>query len=372
MTEARIIAAAESPYQRHPPASLTTLAALGDVAERALEDAGLALADLDGLGVASFSLAPDHAIDLAVRLGVRARWLMDCATGGASGVDMLQHAVRAVEAGDAESILLLTGDVMSPDASKELGARYNTARRDHLTPIEVGSNPLFALLTERHMRSHHLTRADYGVIPVTQRAWARDNPYACYRGALSIEDYLAAPLVADPLCIFDCVPIVAGADAIIVAGSGDGVRVRAVMAAHNADGHAGDGLSTGLQALAPRLWAAAAVQPDEIDVISVYDDYPVMVLAQLSDLGFGAPAALLSSIADGTLRVNTSGGQLSAGQAGAAGGMHGLVEVVSQLRGRAPGRQVADARLGLVAGYGMVAYRYGACANAAILQAPPN
>ncbi len=78
---------------------------------------------------------------------------------------------------------------------------------------------------------------------------------------------------------------------------------------------------------------------------------------------------MLDAVADGRLAVNTCGGQLSAGQAGAGGGMHGLVEVVQQLRGRCGPRQVPGARLGLVSGYGMVAYRHGACANAAVLEA---
>jgi acetyl-CoA acetyltransferase len=67
--------------------------------------------------------------------------------------------------------------------------------------------------------------------------------------------------------------------------------------------------------------------------------------------------------------VNTSGGQLSAGQAGAAGGLHGMVEAVHQLRGEAGERQVPGARTALVAGYGMVCYRYGACAGATVLEA---
>jgi acetyl-CoA acetyltransferase len=70
-----------------------------------------------------------------------------------------------------------------------------------------------------------------------------------------------------------------------------------------------------------------------------------------------------------TIAVNTSGGQLSAGQAGAAGGLHGVVEAVHQLRGEAGERQVTGARKALVAGYGMVCYRYGACAGAAVLEA---
>jgi acetyl-CoA acetyltransferase len=108
-------------------------------------------------------------------------------------------------------------------------------------------------------------------------------------------------------------------------------------------------------------------------VASVYDDYPAMVLAQLADLGFAPTRDLVRLarfVADGRWAVNTSGGQLSAGQAGAAGGMHGLVEVVRQLRGGLGERQVAGARLGLVTGYGMLAYRYGACAAAAVLEGP--
>ena len=111
-----------------------------------------------------------------------------------------------------------------------------------------------------------------------------------------------------------------------------------------------------------------------MDTVYVYDDYPAMALAQLADLGFapddGDLKALLRRVGDRTLPVNTSGGQLSAGQAGCAGGMHGLVEAVTQLLGQAGERQVAGARLAVVTGYGMVLYRYGACANAVVLEAP--
>ena len=106
-------------------------------------------------------------------------------------------------------------------------------------------------------------------------------------------------------------------------------------------------------------------------MVSVYDDYPVMTLVQLADLGFardGDLRGLISRIGSRALAVNTSGGQLSAGQAGAAGGMHGLVEAITQLRGAAGERQVVDAHLAVVSGYGMVEYRYGMCANAVVLE----
>jgi acetyl-CoA acetyltransferase len=109
-----------------------------------------------------------------------------------------------------------------------------------------------------------------------------------------------------------------------------------------------------------------------MDITMVYDDYPAMALVQLTDLGYVGDRQLRSFIRDELasrrLPLNTSGGQLSAGQAGAAGGLHGLVEAVRQLRGEAAGRQVEGARLALVAGYGMVCYRYGACAGAVVLE----
>ncbi len=348
---------------------------LVDAAQRALADAGLAPGDIDGLGVASFSLAPDHAIDLAVRLGLRVRWLMDSANGGASAIEMLQHARRAVEAGDARHVLLVAGDRLDPDTFVHLVDEYNTATRDHLAPLPTGGpNALFALLTQRHMARHHLGREEYGKLVVTQRSWAEANPGAVYRAPLSLEEYLGAPFVADPLSMFDCVPVVTGADAVVVSAerSGPAVCVCALKAWHNHDSQDGDGLETGLREIAAELWQESGFGPADVDVVSVYDDYPAMVLVQLEDLGFaddGDIRGLIDErIVTRTLPVNTSGGQLSAGQAGAAGGMHGLVEVVAQLRGTAGARQIDAARVGVVSGYGMVAYRYGACANVAVLE----
>jgi acetyl-CoA acetyltransferase len=368
---ATVVGVGETRYRRRPAPSDAPMRVLAEAGRLALADAGIEPRQVDGLGIASFSLAPDRGIDLAVSLGLRLRWLMDAGTGGASALDLLQHARAAVEAGDASTVLLAAGDVFDPAAFRRLVDEYNVATRELLAPIPHGGpNSLFALLTRRQMLRDGLTREDYGRLVVAQRASAALNPNAVRRAALTLSEYLRAPLVSDPLSRHDCVPVVAGADAVVVTAMGKGVRIRSLRVRHNADRHDGDGLETGLAALADELWAAAGAGPEEVDVASVYDDYPAMVVAQLRDLGFGDPAGTIARIAAGSLAVNTSGGQLAAGQAGAAGGMHGLVEVVRQLRGQSGPRQVAGARLGLVTGYGMVAYRYGACANAAVLEAP--
>lgn len=367
-----IVGASGSPYTRKPPAGTTTETLLADAFVRVLERTGIKREEVDGLGVASFTLAPDRAIDLAWKLGVRPRWLMDDGNGGASGIQLLQHAMRAVDADDASTVVLLSGDHFGPEDFKQLVDNYNRTTARRLAGIPHGGpNALFAMLTRKQMEEHGLGREDYGRLAVAQRRWACLNPGAVYRTPMTLEDYLAAPVVAAPLHRLDCVPVVSGADALVVRASGDGVRVRALRAFHNHDGQEGDGLRTGIADLAPDLWRDAGVGPDEMDVISVYDDYPAMAVAQLADLGFadrGDLSRFLRRIDEERLPVNTSGGQLSAGQAGAAGGMIGLVEAVRQLRGEAGDRQVAGARLAVVTGYGMVLYRYGACANAVVLE----
>ena len=373
--DALISGAAESPYARHPPAGTTTEIVLADAFLRVLANAGIERAEVDGLGVASFTLKSDHAIDLAWRLGVRLRWLMEDTNGGASGLNLLQHAVAAVERGDAATIVLLAGDHFGDGDFERLVNEYNRATRDHLAPIPFGGpNAQFALLTQRHMETHGLSRADYGRISVAQRRWASLNPGAVYRGLLTIEDYLSAPIVAAPLGRYDCVPVVSGADAVVVSSAARHrpVRIKAFRAVYNHDGQRADGLGLGLAELAPGLWDEAGFGPQALDLAAVYDDYPVMVLVQLSELGLvpgGDMRRFLERLDEERWPLNTSGGQLSAGQAGAGGGLHGLVEAVAQLRGEAGERQVEGASRALVSGYGMVLYRYGAAANAVVLEA---
>ena len=376
MIEAVIAGAAEVPYRRHPK-RVSTGSLLASATRRALRNAGLEPSDVDGLGVASFTLQPDHVIDLAWKLGLKLRWMMEDTNGGAASINMLQHARRAIEMGDASTVLLLAGDLFRPEDFTRLVDNYNVATRDHLAPIPFGGpNSLFALLTQRHMAKHGLSREDYGKVVIAQREWAGLNPGAVYRAPLTMDEYLSAPMVADPLGRYDCVPVVAGANAVVLTAAdrvrrGPAVRIRAFRASYNADNQEGDGLTTGLADVAAELWSEAELGPGDVDVVGVYDDYPVMVLVQLCDLGFGEQDVerfIRERLASRSLPVNTSGGQLSAGQAGAAGGMHGLVEAIRQLRSEARGRQVDAARTALASGYGMILYHYGACANAVVLE----
>jgi acetyl-CoA acetyltransferase len=378
--EAVIAAAFEVPYERRPPAERDTTVLLADAFDGVLAAAGIARDQVDGLGVASFSLVPDHAIDLCWRLGISVRWLMEDPHGGASAVNLLQHAVRAVEAGDATTIVLLAGDHLDRAAFARLVRQYNRATAEHLVPLGYsGPNALFAMLTQRYLDERRLSREDLACVPLAQRAWASRNPGAVYRGPLTLDEYLAADPVATPLSRYDCVPVVAGADAVIVTrrelAAGPAVRVRAIAQLHNDDQQQDARVATGFATLAPELWRTAGVGPGDVDAAFLYDDYPVMVAIQADDLGL-VPGGdverwLHATLDEGRWPLNTSGGQLSAGQAGAAAGLHGVVEAVHQLRHDAGERQVDDCRLAVVSGYGMVLYRHGACHGAAVLERLP-
>jgi len=123
------------------------------------------------------------------------------------------------------------------------------------------------------------------------------------------------------------------------------------------------------------LYAQAGVGPGDVDFLQAYDDYPVITLMQIEDLGFCAKGEGAEFIrrhefgTDGDFPLNTSGGQLSVGQAGAAGGYLGLVEAVRQLTGQVLGAAVPKASVGLVSGFGMINYDRGLCSGATLLGA---
>jgi acetyl-CoA acetyltransferase len=377
---AAIVGVGQSAYTRRPEPGQTALTFMRDAALAAMADAGLRPNDVQGLAVASFSLAPDAAVDLAWKLGLSLRWILQDTNGGSAAMNMLGHALRGVESGAAETILILGGDATGIAGYAKVAANFNTVTQKHLAPLgHGGPNGVYALVASRQLKKYGLEKSDYGHIAIAQREWAAKNPNAVYRTPLTMKEYLAAPMVADPLCRYDCVPVVAGAQAIVVARPDRApkgrasVRVRAHRGSFNYDNQEGDGLQTGISTFAGELWREAGVRPEDIDVASIYDDYPTMVLAQANDLGLipDGDVARFCRVTVGERRfpLNTWGGMLSAGQPGGhAGGLNGISEAVLQLQHRAGGRQVKDARRAVVTGYGMTMYRYGGTAAAAVLE----
>lgn len=349
-----------------------------------LDLSGLDKAAIDGFAIASFSLPPDTPVSLAEYLGVELRYLEALPFGGASGVIGVRRAARAVQAGDADIVACIGADTLDPDGFGDLVANFSGATIDASYPYAAGGpNVPFALMTAAYMARYGATREDFARISVAQRYNANHCPHALLgHRSLTLEDCLAAPPIAEPLHLYDCVMPCAGADGVLVMREArarelgvPAVRLSAAFECFNAYRDDPVQLRSGWTRYAAALYAQAGLSAADIDVIETYDDYPVVVMLQLEGMQFcgegEAPRFVhehaLTFDGDGPAH-NTSGGQLSVGQAGSAGGFLGLVEAVRQLTDAAGTHQVGDPRTALVTGFGMINYDRGLCSSAAILE----
>lgn len=355
---------------------------LGGVLRGLVRRSGVAKQDIDGLVVASYRLAPDHSASLAEYLGLSLRFAADLPFGGASGAIALRRAARAVQVGDAEVVACIAADVAPKDA--RFTANFSTFAREHAYPHGAGGpNAVFALITERYMRAHGVRAEDFGRICVAQRANGARFPGALLPEPLSLEQYLSARPISEPLRLYDCVMRCCGGEGFLVMAQQRAralglrwARIAATAERHNAyaDDPAQVAIGTALDREA--LWNQAGMGPADMRFVQAYDDYPVIVMQQLEALGFCATGEAPRLVRERTLTVegdlplNTNGGMLALGQAGAAGGFVGMTEALRQVTGQALGGQVREASAGVVSCYGTVNYDRGICASAAVLAAP--
>ena len=356
---------------------------VGQAMRALVQGSGLAKAQIDGLTVSSFSLAPDTAVGVTQHLGLSPRWLDHIPTGGASGVMALRRAARAVQCGDAEVVACVAADTNHVDSFRHTLGAFSDFARDASYPYGAGGpNSMFAFITAHYMRQYGARREDFGRIAVAQRANALANPNALFKTPLSLEQYMAARPVAAPIHLFDCVMPCAGAEAFLVMAPERArdlglphVLLRGAIERHNAFSADPVMVRGGWAMDREDLYAQAGMRPADIDVLQTYDDYPVIVMMQFEDLGFCAKGEGPDFVRAHDLRFsgdfpqNTGGAQLSCGQAGAAGGFIGMTETIRQLTCQAGARAVPGARRGLVAGFGMVTYDRCLCTGAVILEA---
>jgi len=367
------------PYERYSPEPAHTWFARAFSGLGAMS--GLRPADIDGLCAASFTLFPDTAVALAQHFELSPRWLDFLPTGGASGVMALRRAARAVQSGDASIVACVAADTNQVDSFRTLINRFSRFSQDASMPYGAGGpNVPFALMTQEYMHAFGITREEFGKLCVAQRHNALHTEHALMKTPLSLEQYLEARKIADPITLFDCVMPCAGAEAYLVMQEDTArdlglpfARVLSAIERHNAWPDEPIQLRGGWAMDAGELWNMAGVTPGKVDLLQTYDDYPVAIAMQFEDLGFCEKGAVAEFIRhhtftfDGSFPHNTSGGQLSVGQAGAAGGFIGIVEAIRQLTGAAGRNAVAGARIAAVSGFGMINFDRGVCSAAAVL-----
>ena len=366
------------PYRRYSTNSAHWW--IGRALHALVKRANIRPADIDGLAVSSFTVGPDTAVGLTQHFGLTPRWLDHIPFGGASGIVALRRAARAVQAGDAEIVACVGGDTNHVDSFRKTLSTFSRFAQDAVYPYgSGGANASFALITKHYMNRYGAKREDFAKLCIAQRDNALSIPYAMMKKKLTLDEYMSARPIADPIHLFDCVMPCAGAEAFLVCRAEiakslnlPGVRILSTVERHNAYPSDAIQVRGGWALDVDELWSMAGLKPDDVDFVETYDDYPVIVMMQLEDLGFckkgEGPSFVRSQTftTSGTFPHNTSGGQLSVGQAGAGGGFLGLVEAIRQLIGEPIGAKVADARSGLVSGFGMINYDRGLSSCAAV------
>ncbi len=375
-----LVAATSLPYVKRSEHSAAWF--IGMTFAQLLQRAGLQKHEVDGLAIASFTLAPDSVVGMTEYLDIAPGWLEQIPMGGASGPVAAQRAARAVQAGDAGVVACIGGDTATAETFVNLVENFSRFSTDAVYPYGAGGpNTVFAMITRHYMEHFGARREDFGRICVAQRENALAAGRAIFNKPLSMEDYLGARPVSEPLHLYDCVMPVAGADGFLVMtvrrAEALGLPYARLLAAgerHNAWAADPVHFRGGWGLYRDRMYEQAGIGPDEIDFVQTYDDYPVISMIQMEDLGFCEKGSGPEFVRThpltwngGGLPHNTCGGQLSAGQAGAAGGFLGTVEALRQLTATELPNQVAGARTGMVSGYGMVNYDRCLCTSALIL-----
>ena len=347
----------------------TDMELLARAAHAAVADAGLTMADIDGLCTASVTSAM-WALPVAEYLGLQPRFVDSTMLGGSSFIAHLMPALLALAAGQCRAVLVCYG---STQRSGTVNRRDIAAARRHMDPQPYETPydaPMpvaaYALAAARHMHQYGTTRRQLAEVAVAARAWARLNPQAFRRGPLSLDDVLKARMVAAPLTVLDCCLVTDGAGAFVLTRTD---RARdlprppvlllgtATAVTHRQISSMPDLTVSGAALSGPRAYAMAGLSAREVDVVQLYDAFTINTLLFLEDLGFCAKGEGGAFVQDGAiapggrLPVNTNGGGLSCVHPGMYG-IFALIEAVQQLRGDAVQRQIAGARIALAHGNG--------------------
>lgn len=322
----------------------------------ALADSGVDRSEIDGLIV-----GPTTAYErVGELLGLDVRW-----GGQADAMTAVMEACMAIHAGLASAVALVYGNDQrsaqvnygGPDAQ---GGGAFLAYVYHAPWGFTSQGALYAMMARRYMRERGLTEAELGEVAVAQRLAASRNPNALMRKPISVEDYLAAPFICEPLRLFDYCLINDGGVALIVAEADKARRIgRAPVPIRGVGRY---DLNKGATSLEPRLldfyhsaqrnvakqvFDMASLGPGDMDALQIYDSFSLHIPLALEGYGYcavGDAGRYMRehgvSLARG-LPVNTSGGHLSESY---MQGWNHQIEAVRQVRGEAGARQVERCR----------------------------
>lgn len=360
-----IVGAAETDDIGHLP-GMSMLDLHAQAALRALQDAGLTVADVDGIITAG-----PMAMEVSDYLGIVPRYLDGTMVGGGSFMLHVRHAAAAIASGAAEVVLITHGE---SGRSRVGMPPWNRAPSSLPGQFEmpfgaVAPYSTFTLPTLRFLHDRGMGIADLAEPVVAQREWAQRTPRALKREPITVDEVMAAAPVAYPFTKEMCCVVTDGGGALVLVSADRAADLPSTDRAVYLQGSGESAESPLLSQMAEissfrsfRLSAAeafrsAGIGTDDVDHLMVYDAFAHLPLYGLEDLGFVGHGESADFIRDGHTRpggrlpMNTNGGGLSYTHTGMYG-MFAILESVRQLRGEAAA-QVPDVRVGFVQGVGL-------------------
>ncbi len=357
-----IVGVGASRFGKQP--GVSTMGFTLEASKRALEDAGLQPGEVDGVLVLMPAIMGEQhgwAARVAAYLGIEPTFSATIDLGGATACGSVQTAAAAIAAGYCHTVLCCFATQNWPQgvALQLFGSEFQVPYGD------VGAITLMAHIKRRQQHEYGYTDAHYGTIAVTWREHALRNPEAQMRKPMTLDDYLRSRWVAEPLRLFDCCPSTDGGGACIVTSieRARDLRQRPARILGAGQSHSSEMIHPagvnrehwGGKRAAAMVFGMAGVKPQDIDVAQFYDAFTPRVVHDLVAYGFCAPEEVGAFISGGHLSLrgalpsNTAGGLISEGH---LSGFGHIREGVRQLRGECGERQVPDAKLCLVTGYG--------------------
>jgi acetyl-CoA acetyltransferase len=363
---------------------LTAVQIQAQAAAAAVADAGLTLADVDGLVNLDPYVEPNSMFSSTVAeyLGLRPSYLATVDVGGTvTAMTMLEQAAGAIRDGHCAVAVCVFGENMATGHSAESHGLHQltlVGGEEWETPFGAQGMVIpYALVAQRYLDLYGAGSEDLGRVAVATRRHAALNPTARLRAPMSLADHQASRMISTPLRMLDCSIMSDGGGAVVLttrerAQRADLVAIRAfaMKATHNSTTALPDVEALGMRDAGARAYERAGIGPGDLAFAQLHDAFTISVLVTLEALGLATAGGAGRGYAEGRFAlggdvpVNTHGGLLSQGH---VGGMLHVVEAVEQLRGTAGDRQVPGARFGLVSGNGGV---FSVC-GAMILEASP-
>jgi acetyl-CoA acetyltransferase len=338
-----------------------------DAILRALQDAGIDKADVDGLITCNSMADPYlyHAEAMAEYLQIFPAYCGSIGAGGGTTFAAVQQAACAIASGVCQTVAIASADSLRSGLSREraMAAQSSTGHPQFESPYGAPVPAYYALIARAHMHEYGTTAEQLAAVAVSTRMHAQRNPAAQMRTAITIDDVLGSRMIADPLHLLDCSLVSDGGSAIVMTSAerASGRKQKPVYLLGAGEGHSHEHISaarsltrSAASDAGRRAYQMAGVGPKDIDFAELYDCFTPVVLIELEDLGFcdkgegGAFVATGATQPGGSFPVNTHGGLLSHCHPGNPGSMFALTEAVFQLRGQAGERQLGNAELALV------------------------